>query len=1167
MTTSTDVYKHGEQSIKWVWSPGDVLTLDLSNKPVRGKLLLHGGIKIWLYRRKKLPGKMTLSFYTLAKSTTPAKPECDFTISLEFTGWRSVWVNFKACKLRRRILPLYLMKIQAPVWHAGVIYFDLLRIVPVRRESRDNIVPPIRKEKWSRSPWQHTYRWSLITPQKEIFNDFELNDKQFRRLKEIRLIRTRLVEWYQVKGKSTYELTGYHKKRWFKLLSKIKRARGYLRRINLRKTKDGFIKGPSLFPRNSEYGKLSISAPDIKFGFMFRDVLFPLAIEYYFRSRKEEIHKTIEIELPKLNHPRKQKAAVRRLAGFDKELRNILYNQYKIKTRKLTRYKLNMVLNEMNHKRFQRIERIFEYMIDQGWAVGSGLGSLDHEMNRSSKGFVTSIFLLHKPLARSGLLPRLIDIMKWYLEFGELYQNRFEFQGTTADRLRTLFLYRLMCVLVLPEVTLQQALDKLRDMRALKAWYENALSINPALGGTIKPDYTGYHHNSFYPSDYVLPGLLTASHVVYLLRGTDYQLSLKSRDNLRNAILFMRLLSEQYVIPNSVTNSSPTVAKPELICLIPAFAYATLWDENTRDSYSRRTHTRGDQLGILQRGNSMRDIHTNLLQLKSHTRDYQTRSLPRRTYTRDRHENSQINKETLRAFLRMFNDSNKDIQSYLKGGKGCAWKTSYMFTLGSLSLLYELKQRAIDLGIDAEPSQQGNWAKNFAALSIHRRQQWVVTVKGFNNFIWGSEASPRGNQYGRYQSYGQLLIASTDYGLKAYDIGRGWDWTRLPGTTTLRMPVEQLKDRQTRFYNPKSLCGAMHFQGTSQFRNGVFTMDFERPSYTDHAAEFWFKKSVFFFDDLLVCVGSDIKARGFGVKSAQAETTLFQNLGQFGDKVYSIRSNGYEIPFRRQENVRRFIWATNSSGMLLDVNKNGYYIPRAGKQYLNVWLRNQTSVNSWRTVSRYYATAVLRHGSNPEGINYEYAVLVNTTYEKLYGLTIRQEGLHKLPKYEVLRQDSHAHVVKFNNAPRVGTNTYGYSVFTRLATLPGPLKMVGDPCVLMVEDGGRNSTRLVVGISYPQLNFNTTKKMKTAQDVREEETYYMQSQEKKIWVLLRSKVQIDKFLVYVDGKVKDNTDANEYVRIFSLQGEANAGTLVYFTNLYNGFTTEVHLRRTVSPNF
>ena len=178
--------------MKWSWKPGDSLTLDLSHEPVRGKQLYRGGVKIWLYLRRIIHGEMTLSFYTQVNSVTPARPECEFSISLKFTGWRAVWVSFQECRLKKRMSPLYVMRIQAPVWHAGVMYFDLLRIArnKMGMQSRDIIVPPIRSAKRPRSSWQQTYHWNLVKPKHDVFNELELDEEQLHHLKEIRLIRT-----------------------------------------------------------------------------------------------------------------------------------------------------------------------------------------------------------------------------------------------------------------------------------------------------------------------------------------------------------------------------------------------------------------------------------------------------------------------------------------------------------------------------------------------------------------------------------------------------------------------------------------------------------------------------------------------------------------------------------------------------------------------------------------------------------------------------------------------------------------------------------------------------------------------------------------------------------------------------------------------------------------
>lgn len=1124
LTISSDVHKHGGRSLKWTWQRGDTLNLDLYHDPVKKKQLGRGGIKVWLYLVRSIPGKMTLSFYTsfLAYYRRTQGPECQFDISLDFYGWRGIWVAFGECRLRQTMSPFYRMELRAPRKHDGEIYIDLLRIVrkKIRRQSRDHIVPPIRgRTSTPKDFWQQTYRWSLVKPKDDIFNEIELNNEQLEELRDMRLIRARLRDWFCDGGKATYDLTGYFRSRWSQIKGTIKLARQYFKTLNITRTK-GFIRGPPLFARNSEYGQLNISSPELKFGFVMREILFPLSLEYFFLTRKQEIQRTLEEELHKLNDPKLSAKTVQRLFGYDKELMGTFYESSKLRIKPLTKRKLRLALKDVNHYRFLRLLRLLEHILDQGWAVGSAIGSLDHEMNRSSKGFVTSVFLLRKPLQRAGKLARLVHIMKWYLEFGELYQGQFEYKGTTADRMRTLLFYRLMCVLVMPEATLQQAFDKLRDMKALRGWYENALSVNPALGGVIKPDYIGYHHKSFYVKDYCLPAFLTASHVLYLLRGTRFQVNEASRRNLINAINLMRIVSVKYSIPSSVQNTDPNHAKPDLICLMPAFAHVALFEDRSRDGKPKL------------------------------------------------HEMSSQAIASLRAFLRLFNESDANVRIYLSYGVGCPSKATIMTTLGSLSLMYKLKSLAKDIGIEAEQSPVGNWAKNFAALAIHRRDNWAVTVKGFNSFVWGYEASYRGNHYGRYQSHGQLIIGNSDHALKAYDIRQGWDWTRLPGTTTLRVSLKQLINKVSRFYNPKDLCGAVSFQGTSRLRNGVFIMDFQRPNYEQQYGrgsqdnKFWFKKSVFFNDELLVCLGSDINARL--PSHVEAETTLFQNIGTIEDQIHSIFVNGFELQVKQTENSKRFVWGKSSPAILIDINGNGYYVPRAGTQHLTVRIGNQTSYSSKLMNAKtegHYATAWLNHGANPQGKTYEYAILINTSFKKLYNFACRQEKLRGLPKYEVLRQDKHAHVVKFNNAPRIGLTTYGYSIFRKNVILPGPLILVSDPCVAMVEDGRGKSQRFVIGVSYPQLNFNTTKKLRTTKDVKDEELFYMRSQEKRVWVLLKYKVKPSSYRVYVDGELVDPKEANEHVRVIPTYPDTNIGSLVYFMKLFNGFTTEVHFRR------
>ena len=77
-----------------------------------------------------------------------------------------------------------------------------------------------------------------------------------------------------------------------------------------------------------------------------------------------------------------------------------------------------------------------------GFTEGSAIGSLDHEMNNAGAGFMNAVYVLRQVLQDAGKKSHYVATMKWYNDFGEVYQNPFEYAGTTADRLRTISLWR-----------------------------------------------------------------------------------------------------------------------------------------------------------------------------------------------------------------------------------------------------------------------------------------------------------------------------------------------------------------------------------------------------------------------------------------------------------------------------------------------------------------------------------------------------------------------------------------------------------------------------------------------------------------------------------------------------------------------------------------------------
>ncbi|XP_022786563.1 uncharacterized protein LOC111326752 [Stylophora pistillata] len=311
-------------------------------------------------------------------------------------------------------------------------------------------------------------------------------------------------------------------------------------------------------------------------------IMLPLAIEYFLKSRPEEISRTVSEETSELSSTTAVNVnrAIVRICGNNGDRQDEFRKYLESLSKPYTEDQVRKILNKENENRLERIIKLLDYIEDQGWADGSAIGSLDHEMNRGGAGYMHTLFLLKDalhgdPKYRPRLL-NLINTAKWYNDFGEVYQSTFEYSGTTADRMITIMLFRLMIVLIMPAESDMEIKERQRDMDALKRWMDNALSINKAFGGVIKPDYTGFHHKTFYASAYAPHAYHTAAQVQYLLEGTDFALSDESKQNLRKALETLRLVAVKYSTPNSVGGRIVDYSKKVLIKILPAYAYISV---------------------------------------------------------------------------------------------------------------------------------------------------------------------------------------------------------------------------------------------------------------------------------------------------------------------------------------------------------------------------------------------------------------------------------------------------------------------------------------------------------------------------------------------------------------------------------------------------------------
>lgn len=340
-------------------------------------------------------------------------------------------------------------------------------------------------------------------------------------------------------------------------------------------------------------------------------------------------------------------------------------------------------------------------------------------------------------------------------------------------------------------------------------------------------------------------------------------------------------------------------------------------------------------------------------------------------------------------------------------------------------------------GTDITPSvlPEGHWSFNYGCFGIHRWNGKMVTLKGFNKYVWSSEIYVSDNRYGRYQSNGGIQIMGPE-GRNASGMKEaGWDWNRNPGATEIHLPLEQLEspNKNTLMYRSD-----VRFSGSSRLLNryGIFAAQLQQPSLERFDPSFTARKSMFCFDNRIVCLGSGIQNK---TANFPTETVLFQQAWEKGRTPVWMNSTNAVSEFPVEKNF-------SGTGWLVDAHGNGYYI--AGGNPVRLSLANQNSRQN-KTKSQTkgdFASAWIDHGNAPQNASYEYAILLDGTPEKM---TAFAQGMNNpaAASYRVLRHDDSAHIVKDRES-----GVTGYALFEPYSGGSDELLLkTGKPCLIMAQ--------------------------------------------------------------------------------------------------------------------
>ena len=514
--------------------------------------------------------------------------------------------------------------------------------------------------------------------------------------------------------------------------------------------------------------------------------------------------------------------------------------------------------------------------------------------------------------------------------------------------------------------------EKLQYLQSFSRWLDWGCRPALGLGGSFKDDGGAHHHRNNYPA-YAIGGLGGASQMIYLLSRTGFAISPEAHSTVKNVLMTMRFYCHKHHFPLSMSGRHPD-GRGKLVPM----QFATMAMAGTPD------------------GSQAWDA------------------------------------DMASAYLRLvdYDNANEEKPEYVP----------------SFSKREELEManliKAQGFAPEAEPV--GNLSLPSGCVSVQRRDNWAAVVHGHSRYLWAAEHYLGANLYGRYLAHGSMQILQGNPGEFVTPATSGWqqpgfDWNRIPGSTSIHLPLDQLKaivmnvdkfsGMEEMLYSDEAFAGGLSQAG----ENGNFGMLLhEHDKYNgSHRA----RKSYHFFNDRIVCLGSDIENDNADYPT---ETTLFQ-LAMMDE---AAKNYWQDYQFNKAYTI--------------DHLGTGYYTPGTVQLIKNEAQPSRMQNNGKETVGA-WATLLINHGKAPKAAGYEYMVWPSCNAAEL-------KKMAKKPTYTVVQKDRDAHIV-YDKA----TNTTSYVLFEtpqQEVAGKGLLLKADTACLAMVRE---EKGKALLTIAQPDL--------------------------------------------------------------------------------------------------
>ncbi|CAH1787118.1 unnamed protein product [Owenia fusiformis] len=341
----------------------------------------------------------------------------------------------------------------------------------------------------------------------------------------------------------------------------------------------------------------------------------------------------------------------------------------------------------------------------------------------------------------------------------------------------------------------------------------------------------------------------------------------------------------------------------------------------------------------------------------------------------------------------------------------------------------------------------GNRALFASDMMVHHRQSYMASVRMFSARTvrpetWASSRRTE-NPDGYYTGDGFVTLLQNDheFGSRYNEIFQYYDWEKIPGATVEYSGQVPREGMERNVGNPNGfphhISNAVFVGSASDGMYGVSAMVYDRPT-----VKITMKKSWFFFDDEVVCLGNDIERRETNEVTELPIITTLNQVVQNGDIAYSNSGTSQYVSPSTTTHVPNAKWIHHDN--------IGYVFPNGAGANIDSHVKKANG----KTLK--VATMWMEHGVEP------YA------YIMCPGVTIAQtEERHANPSVAILQQDSNAHIVYQSRLDILSMVLFTAPFsFVHLDTEMSFSFTVDQACILMIRHFQSNNT-LSITASVP----------------------------------------------------------------------------------------------------